>query len=1164
MNPENFETKKPVFSDSKGRRRQYFSYLSIATATIVTILLALFIVSVLVNPFLPQIKLKPVAGLPQQNDTALPVPTPPLTRKELLIKQESEKIRFEKARREEQKAQKLTERAMNRVAKPVIDGTGVDKPVSVGFYVNWDDTSLSSLQQNIQALDWVVPEWIRLSGDDSSPLVLDVDQKAMALIQSEKPDMRILPLIQNYTNEQWDPAVIVKALATPSSKEKLIASILKTVDDHKFAGVTIDIEEVPEESQMLLFDFIKDLHTQFHQRGLILAQAVPFDNPDWDYPAYAAETDFLMLMAYDQHWSTSEPGAIAGQDWFDATMKKRMAELSPAKTIVCFGIYGYDWIKGEKEAEDISFQQAVLAAGESLDDLSDIKFDPGDENPHFSYTEDDGKDHTIWFLDAATAYNQIRTAKSYRVGGIALWRLGSEDPSVWKVFGSDHADFNPSLLSTIKYGYDVDFEGTGEILQVKAQPQDGVRDLKINADGSIADETYRHVPSAYVIQRTGDRPGKIVLTFDDGPDPKWTPQILDILKEKNVKAAFFVVGSNGQTNPSLIRRIVAEGHEIGNHSFTHPNLGEVPLRVTDLELNTTQRLIESLTGRSTRLFRAPYFGDAEPRTPDEIEPTVQAQNLGYISVGLKIDPDDWKLKNDDGTPHTADQIVDEVLRQAAITTPEERGNIVLLHDSGGDRSATVAALPRIIDGLRQSGHQFTTIGDLANMTPDQVMPPVPEDHSFFARSDSYVFYGLSIAGWLMRWIFLIGIILGLGRMIFIGILAFAQYVRSRRREQQHFGEAYQPQVSVVVPAFNEGKVILRTLESLLASEYPNFEIIVVDDGSTDDTHDLAVGAYGDNPQVSVFKKENGGKAEALNFGWRKATGEIVIALDADTLFTKETISALAHRFADQSIGAIAGNAKVGNRINVVTKWQALEYVTSQNFDRRAFSSLNCITVVPGSVGAWRKSVLEETGGFSSDTLAEDQDLTIQVRKLGYTIGYEEDAIGLTEAPDSLRNLAKQRFRWSFGTLQCMWKHKNALLNPKYGTLGFIAMPNVWIFQVLFPLISPIMDLMFIWTFVAALIGYLEHQQEYATTPTNLNEVFFYYALFLAVDWFGAFAAFLMEKHEQKSLLGWLLIQRFGYRQVMYWVMVKSVYTAIRGAVVGWGKLERKATVEVQA
>jgi cellulose synthase/poly-beta-1,6-N-acetylglucosamine synthase-like glycosyltransferase len=312
--------------------------------------------------------------------------------------------------------------------------------------------------------------------------------------------------------------------------------------------------------------------------------------------------------------------------------------------------------------------------------------------------------------------------------------------------------------------------------------------------------------------------------------------------------------------------------------------------------------------------------------------------------------------------------------------------------------------------------------------------------------------------------------------------------------------------------------------------------------------------------VAVYKKQNGGKAAALNYGWQRSKGEVIIALDADTLFEPETIGALAHRFADPRIGAVAGNAKVGNRINVVTKWQALEYVTSQNFDRRAFASLNCITVVPGSVGAWRRQVLEEAGGFSPDTLAEDQDLTIQVRKLGYTIGYEENAIGLTEAPDSLRNLAKQRYRWSFGTLQCMWKHKSVLLNPRYGAFGFIAMPNVWIFQVFFPLISPLMDLMFIWTMAMALVTSLEHQKEYAHTPTNLNEVLFYYALFLAVDWFGAFAAFLMEKREEKRLLGWLFIQRFGYRQVMYWVMVRSVVSALRGALVGWGKLERKATV----
>lgn len=1163
MSENELVEKQPVFFDEQGHRWRAFSYLGAAVAIGTTVLIAFFVVSVLINPFLPKIRLKPFTALPQQVDTGLQVPElPPLSKTESQIKQASKKLKAERIKRNEVRSQKNANREMvlaDRSESPHVLSTG--RPLSIGFYVNWDDSSLASLKQHIKSLDWVVPEWIRLSGDETNPLVLDIDQTALEYMQQEKPEMPVLPLLQNYKNEQWNSDILLRSVSTEEQRQNLIKSLLDTISVNKFGGLTIDIEEVPAATQRDLFVFMSELHAEFQKRGLILAQTVPFDNPDWNYKAYASVTDFLMLMAYDQHWSTGEAGPVAGQEWFESTLKKRMSELSPAKTIIAFGNYGYNWSNDGSEAETVSFQESLMAARDSLDTPADIKFDPASKNPYFTYDEDDGSKHTLWFLDAITAYNQIHSADAYSPAGFALWRMGSEDPSLWEFFGSEQNDFAIDALKTIQYGYDVDFEGTGEILQVKAEPQGGLRDLKVDQSAAVSDEVYRQIPSSYVIQRTGDKVGKIALTFDDGPDPVWTPQILDILKEKGVTATFFIVGENGQANPRLVKRIVDEGNLIGNHSFTHPNLAEVPRQVTDLELNTTQRLIESLTGRSTRLFRAPYFGDAEPRNSDELIPTVQAQNLGYISVGLHLDPDDWKLINDDGSRHTADQIVEEVVTAAAVTTPEERGEVVLLHDSGGDRSETVKALPKLIDELRARGYQFTTVADLANITPEQAMPAVPRDQSLYASSDAYVFYGVSVGSWLMKWIFLIGILLGIGRMVVIGLLAFAQYLRSRKREQTHFGERYQPPVSVVVPAYNEEKVICRTIESLLASDYPNFEIIVVDDGSSDRTYDLAKETFGSDQRVSIYRKENGGKAEALNFGWRKATGEVVIALDADTLFREHTIAALAHRFADKSIGAIAGNAKVGNRINIVTKWQALEYVTSQNFDRRAFASLNCITVVPGSVGAWRRSVLEETGGFSPDTLAEDQDLTIQVRKLGYHIGYEEDAIGLTEAPDSLRNLAKQRFRWSFGTLQCMWKHKNALLNPKYGTLGFIAMPNVWIFQVFFPLISPFMDLMFVWTLVSALVGFMEHQQEYAHTPTNLNQVIFYYALFLALDWAGAFAAFLMEKAEQKRLLWWLLIQRFGYRQVMYWVMVKSVFTAIRGAIVGWGKLERKATVE---
>ena len=1154
-------SKQSVFYSESGKRWKKFRRLWLFLAIVTTLFAAIFVVSVLINPFLPQISLKSIASLPQTKDVAPVIPEKPITKREADIKSIGKEVKAEKAKREKSETEKIN-LALSSNIVPVQQVQNVGRPLSIGFYVNWDDSSYTSLKQNYEQLDWIVPEWIRLSGDENNPLIPDFDEKAQKFIEQNKPNLLILPLVQNYKNEDWNADILVKTIATEESRQKFVNALLETVEKNKFGGLTIDLEEVPASSQMNLFKFMESLHGEFQKRGLILAQAVPFDNSDWNYQAYANVTDYLMLMAYDQHWSTGDPGAIAGQDWFETILKKRMAELSPAKTIICFGNYAYNWTKGDKDAEDITFQQAILTAGESLDSPEAVKFDPTTRNPYFSYSEDDGTDHTIWFLDATTAYNELQAAKPYGAAGFALWRMGSEDPSLWKIFGADqNADaVSPDALESIKYGYDVDFEGTGEILQVKAQPRDGVRDLKTD-DDRISDEVYRTLPSSYVMQRTGDKPGMIALTFDDGPDPVWTPKILNILKQEDVKAAFFIVGANGQDNPELVRRIVNEGHEIGNHTFTHPNLGEVPRRVTDLEINATQRLIESLTGRSTRLFRAPYFGDAEPRTPDEVEPTVQAQNLGYISVGLHLDPDDWKLYDDDGTRRTADDLVKETLDAAAITTPEERGQIVLLHDGGGDRSATVEALPRIIHELRNRGYKFTTVSDLANLSRDQVMPPIPPNSNLLTSADSVTFYAMSIGGWLMSWIFIIGIILGLSRVLFIGALAFAQWLRSRKRERNHAGENYNPFVSVIVPAYNEEKVICRTLESLLTSDYQNLEIIVVDDGSPDKTLDIAREHFGNNPKVEIFTKPNGGKAEALNFGLHKARGEVVVALDADTLFDKNTIGALVHRFSDERVGAVAGNAKVGNRINVVTKWQALEYVTSQNLDRRAFASLNCITVVPGSVGAWRREVLEKLGGFSIDTLAEDQDLTIQVRKLGYKIGYEEEAIAWTEAPDTMGGLAKQRFRWSYGTLQCMWKHKHALFNPRYGTLGFVAMPNIWIFQVIFPLLSPLMDLMFVWSFISFLINWLEHGKEYS--PANLEAVMFYYAMFLAVDWLGAFFAFLLEKKEQKKLLWWLFFQRFGYRQVMYQVMVKSVLRAIRGNSVDWNKVERKATVEAQ-
>ncbi len=1125
---------KPVFYDPTNRRQSYLRRAGWLLAVIVTTLSVIFIASVLINPVLPELRLHQIASLPNAIDAKLQPPQIIPSRRE------------QKAAHAQAELKKALDKTKTKASPPAVNiGSAPVRPLALGFYVNWDDSSYQSLKRHLNQLDQLVPEWLRLQAGEH-PLVPEIDAHALDLIRRERPELPIIPMIHNSKEGKWEPQILTAQIADEAARTRLVNALLQFVEANHFQGVCIDFEEVSGGSQKNLLAFMQQLHTSFSAKKLIVSQAVPFDDPAWNYPAFAAANDYLMLMSYDEHWAEGTPGSIAGQPWFETTLERRMRELDGAKTVVCIGGYGYGWSKG-KETEELTFQEAVL---EARDSEAKIQFDPVSRNPYFRYEGEDGASHTVWFLDGVTAFNQMRSARAYQPAGFALWRMGSEDPSLWAIFGKDQMTVAPDELRKIVYGYDVDFEGMGEILQFEASPKDGSRTIKLDADtGLIASAQYQNIPSSYVIRRTGWHPGKVALTFDDGPDEQWTPQILDILKRENVPASFFIIGQNGQANPDLVRRIVAEGHDIGNHSYTHPNLGEIPGKITEMELNATQRLIEALTGRSSRLFRAPYFGDAEPQTPDEVEPAAIANKLGYIIVGLRVDPDDWALPG-------AAAIVQRTMTGLTNPNPDERGQIVLLHDGGGDRQQTVDALPTLIHELRAKGYEFTTVSTLAGLTQTQTMPPLPKEHGVFATADQITFYALAIGGWFIRWVFLLGIVLGLARMLFLGALALTQWLRTRRPRAAPVAPS--PFVSIIIAAYNEEKVIAQTIQSLLASTYPHFEIIVVDDGSPDRTSEVVREKFGNAPQVRLFTKANAGKAAALNFGLQHAQGDIIVALDADTIFPPDSIGALAARFANPKVGAVAGNAKVGNRINLITRWQALEYITAQNLDRRAFALLNCITVVPGAVGAWRRDLLQQLGGFASDTLAEDQDLTLKVRKLGYKIEYEENAIGWTEAPDTLRGLAQQRFRWSYGTLQCMWKHRDALFRPRFGALGFIALPNIWLFQILFPLLSPLMDLLFVWTFVSALLERLEHPNEYAIT--NLKQVVFYYALFLAVDWIAAAFAFLLERREQWSLLWWLFLQRFCYRQVMYYVMVKSVVTAIKGVVVGWGKLERKATV----
>ena len=1019
-------------------------------------------------------------------------------------------------------------------------------PLAVGFYVPWDDASGASLRRHINELDWVVPSLYTVTGPQHR-IATAPDTEFDPILASATRRPKVLPMVQNATGDNWDSAGAAALLRDPKTRAAFLDDLQRTLAARKADGVVFDFEELPTASQRDYLALLREARARFAAAKLSIAVTVPAQDDDWNMKAYAAAADHVILMNYDEHAPATAAGPIASQAWFVRQMNAALTQVPAEKLIVGIANYGYNWTAPGK-ADPISIEEAWLIAHDSE---ATVTFDKASGNQSFAY-EENGTEHTVWMADATTAWNQLRAANIKGVGGVALWRLGSEDSNFWAALGAAHSGKIPDLRRIEAVG-DVDVEGSGEILRITSTPSVGARTIVQNPQGLIVDEIFHSLPTPYVVTRTGYMPGKVALTFDDGPDADWTPKILDVLKQKQVTGTFFMIGENAMAEPFLVRRVVDEGHEIGSHTFTHPNLALASTRGTRIELNATQRLIEASTGRSVRLFRAPYFGDAEPTTADELIPALTAQRAGYTNVGLHVDPNDWQRPG-------VDAIVDTTLREVEAGNAEQSGQIILLHDGGGDRSQTLAALPRIIDGLRAKGYQFVPVSQLAGLTRDQVMPEVQEGDLAAVRMDVGIFLVAATLGFMLKWSFFLAIALGIARALVLAGLA----VNGNRRKNRPLAPEIVPDrfVSVLIPAFNEAKVIEASIRRVLASEQVNVEVIVLDDGSQDGTSDVVRAAFAGEPRVKLLTLENGGKARALNRGLALARGDIVIALDADTQFEPLTIARLARWFEDPEVGAIAGNAKVGNRINLVTRWQAVEYVTSQNLERRALASLDAIMVVPGAVGAWRKAALDDVGGYPVDTLAEDQDLTIAIQRKGWRVGYDIDAVAWTEAPESFRALARQRFRWAFGTLQCLWKHRAILRTRKPAGLALVGIPQAWVFQIAFALISPLIDLALIASIVGTAVRVWQHG--WAQTESDVLRMGIYWISFMAIDFLCGWVAYRMEKREKRYPGLLLLAQRFVYRQLMYWVVIRAVANALRGPWVGWGKLERSGRVEAQA
>src|SRR5438046_1303783 len=779
--------------------------------------------------------------------------------------------------------------------------------VRLAFYTNGDPYSFASLELHAGQITHVCPEWMTVI-NGMGDLQVDADARLPKLAASK--GIALMPLLTNLVGDTWQPEAIENLAHGPKNRqERFISNVLSVLRNTKAAGVVVDWEQIDPAYKQDIAGFIDKFADALHYDAKELWLCIqPGQELDYiDFENLSDNVDRFVAMLFDETSDIDPPVPLGSRSCFEGWLHVLLEGSDTKQWIIALGSYGYDWTIGGKKAELISFAEAMSRANNA--EIQGAEVSGPSYNPYF-YFEDGDKEHAVWFLDVVTFLNELREVRGQKAGGFALYRLGTDDPAIWDALAVPR-DFKienqtRDALEVLKGTDTITDVGEGEIVTVDESRADGMRKLAVDSEGYLTAK-YTKLPEFPTLYHQGaGGEHQVAITFDDGPDPQWTPKVLDILKAANIKAAFFLVGVNAEEYPGLVRRIVNEGHEIGNHTYYHPNLALAWPEHVRLELNATQLLIETITGRATTLFRPPYAADTQPSQMSELMPLQIAQDLSYLVVLENIDPQDWAKPG-------ADIILQRIKQQ------RRDGSIVLLHDAGGNRSQTVAALPRILEWLHTRGDTVVPLSTLLGTTRDAVMPPLQTTNPSLARLVSSAGFRVYHALEEFLWAFMIvATALVVVRTLVVILLAY----RFRRLPSSDFTEP----VSVVVAAYNEEKVIAETLRSLLSTDYNGeLEIIVVDDGSRDQTAAEVERVADVDPRVRLLRQENRGKARALQRALAAARRGIIVFVDADTHFQRDTLPLLLEPFGDETIGAVSGHAKVGNLGTFIGRPPSLEY-----------------------------------------------------------------------------------------------------------------------------------------------------------------------------------------------------------------------------------------------
>jgi cellulose synthase/poly-beta-1,6-N-acetylglucosamine synthase-like glycosyltransferase/peptidoglycan/xylan/chitin deacetylase (PgdA/CDA1 family) len=990
-----------------------------------------------------------------------------------------------------------------------------------------DPTSTSALAAHCGALDLVLAQSFAFGAPDGSVQLLDQQAFSLPIAGAGAPG--VFAVIG--PNPATSQATLHAVLDTDALLTRMVADLSRLMDAQQAHGLCLDLSGVQDLTPGTVLKAVRALEARALQAGQQLCLIGIADAAFWGDSRIVDAIDLAVLRAFaEPETPTSLPSSLR---WFRAAMADVGDRIPAEKRVIALGGFGFAWQSGRLEPERLSYAEVMyrMSAGQGS-----LGFSPEVGSAKIRHLDARRRVNDIWLLDAVTFHNQISQLDPGE--RIAVWPLGYEDPAIWALLERGEAPWQAAAVldAPIDLGQQLRIEGTGPIAAEVIAAVPGQRTVTQDAaTGLITAQAYATIPVPGRIMRGGMGPaGALSLSFEGLPTAAHLPPLLEILAHHNVDATFFVDGRTMLARGEGASLIEAAGHTIGMIvTRAEPTLPSFALGAGLID-NGTQLLIAHETGRRTLFVRERLADDPLPESLDDLAVLVQQRSAGYLPLFAGIAAPFG--------PFAPQSFVDRVRGEALAD-----GTDVLTFDlnAGNDREV-IAVLPAILAGLQDEGFEFGPLRGAAGLSTAQAMPSAAMP-AFLRDALAFLVIGFFLVQ--LTTVFLWLMLIAAARsLIYLGLALL-------RGTRTAFDPDFQPPVTVIVPAYNEEKVIEKCLDSILQSDYANFTVVVVDDGSTDRTSQIVAQKFGQDERVMLLQEENRGKWHAANFGLSVVETPYFVIADADSLFFPDTVRWLVQQFKDDRVGAVAGLVEVGNHENLLTACQRVEYIVSQSVMRRAYETFEGILVVPGAVGAWRTEAVLRAQAFSGETITEDADLTVAVHRAGYRVRFQEQARSVTEAPATVRAFMRQRLRWTFGMLEVSWKHRGAIAEGR--AVGLSIIDAIW-FGLVSCLLSPLVDVLLLLLLVDAIfLVATGGELSWSGFPTVVLLSYFFLT---AIDMMNTIAAFWFERRFQWRLLVLVPFLRFGYRQLLYISTIRAIWHALTGHMAGWNKLERTGSV----